>query len=176
MADEFDLLIKLLKMTTSSHDNEALSAMRKANAQLVKLGFEWEKLLRGKVTIVADPFASIPTPPTPQKPHEPNPTVQMTDVTWTASARPQPTPRPQPVPVPPRPRNYSSIPNSYDGHCYRCGTFVAAHAGAVFRRAQKWEAICTPCDDWCKRTDTIPSVRAKRKTASVDDIGKALGI
>jgi hypothetical protein len=39
------LLIKLLKMTTSSHDAEALLAIRKANEQLAKFGGDWERLL-----------------------------------------------------------------------------------------------------------------------------------
>ncbi len=57
-----DRLIKLLKMTTSSSDGEALVAMRKANEKLSELGGDWEKLLRGKVTVIADPFANVPVP------------------------------------------------------------------------------------------------------------------
>lgn len=55
-----DLLIKLLNMTRSTTpDGEALAAMRKANLQLEKLGptATWETLLRGKITILADPFS-----------------------------------------------------------------------------------------------------------------------
>jgi len=71
------LLIKLLKMTTSNTDAEALSAIRKANQQLQKFGGDWEALLRGKVTVIGDPFADMPAPPkreatppprTPQRP------------------------------------------------------------------------------------------------------------
>lgn len=77
------LLIKLLKMTTSSHEHEALVAMRKANAELVKFGGDWEALLKGKVTVIGDPFADLtkpdkgrtdppraaaPPPPQPQPP------------------------------------------------------------------------------------------------------------
>lgn len=57
-----DLLIKLLKMTTSSSDGEALVAMRKANEQVAKLKTDWDSLLRSKVTIIADPFANSPVP------------------------------------------------------------------------------------------------------------------
>ena len=67
------LLIKLLKMTTSSSDGEALVAARKANAELAKFGGDWETLLRGKVTVIGDPFVRKPDPdvtpsPTPQPP------------------------------------------------------------------------------------------------------------
>lgn len=57
---ELSILIKLLKMTTSTHDHEAISAMRLANAQLLKLNTDWDDLLNGKVTLVADPFTAIP--------------------------------------------------------------------------------------------------------------------
>lgn len=63
----FDILIKLLGMTGSSNDNEALVAMRKANAQLEKIPTTWEALLRGRVTIVQDPFASMAPPPSTAK-------------------------------------------------------------------------------------------------------------
>lgn len=56
------LLIKLLKLTTSSNDQEALMAVRKANEQLAKFGGDWEKLLRGKVTVISDPFVNVAPP------------------------------------------------------------------------------------------------------------------
>ena len=36
--------------------------MRKANALLQSAGWSWERLLNGKVTVIADPFQSIPEP------------------------------------------------------------------------------------------------------------------
>lgn len=59
------LLIKLMKLTTSTNDAEALAALRKANEQLAKFGGDWERTLRGKITVIGDPFegASAPTPP-----------------------------------------------------------------------------------------------------------------
>lgn len=51
------LLTKLLKMTTSTNDGEALTAMRAANRQVERLGTTWDDLMSGRVTIVADPFA-----------------------------------------------------------------------------------------------------------------------
>lgn len=59
-----ELLVKLLGMTTSSNDGEALVAMRKANALLASAGWDWAKLIAGKIRVVADPFATAATPPT----------------------------------------------------------------------------------------------------------------
>jgi len=55
-------IIKVLKMTTSSHDGEALSAIRMANDLLRRWGWEWEAIMNGKVKILPDPFANIPMP------------------------------------------------------------------------------------------------------------------
>lgn len=59
-----ELLIKLLSLTASDNDAEALVALRKATALLVASGWTWERLIHGKITVVADPFASLATPPT----------------------------------------------------------------------------------------------------------------
>jgi hypothetical protein len=83
-APSLTLLIKLLKMTTSSHEAEALVAVRKANAELTKFGGDWEALLRGKVTVIGDPFADL------QKP----------DRGRTSAPKPTPPPQPQPPPRP----------------------------------------------------------------------------
>jgi hypothetical protein len=56
----FERFIKLMMMTTSSHDNEALSALRMANAELASLNRNWEEILRGKVK-VETPSKSAPT-------------------------------------------------------------------------------------------------------------------
>jgi len=85
-APSLGLLIKLLKMTTSNRDGEALAFLRRANLEVEKFG-GWEKLLSGKVTVFADPFTNLPDvktnsarPPTPatagsysSKPHAPPP-------------------------------------------------------------------------------------------------------
>jgi hypothetical protein len=75
-----DTIIKILKMTTSDNDNITLMAIKKANAQLIAWGWDWEAILRGKVKVMPDPFANIPSvqtraagqrpgyaPPTPPK-------------------------------------------------------------------------------------------------------------
>lgn len=93
---ELTILIKLLKMTTSSHDHEALSAMRLANAQLLKLGTDWDDLISGRVTLVADPFTSVPD----LKPSETFTTV------YPSHSPSAPPPKGPPRPAPPRPPAY----------------------------------------------------------------------
>lgn len=89
-----ELLIKLMKLTTSNIDAEALLALRKANEQLSKLTTQgkpadWETLLRGKVTLIADPFAFLPP--------SPGPTINRPSPGFTPKAPPPP-PRPAPPP------------------------------------------------------------------------------
>jgi hypothetical protein len=82
------LLIKLMKLTASSNDSEALLAVRKANEQLVKFGGDWERLLKGKVTIIGDPFESVAAPtqrghtPPPSAPPRTPPPPQRPHTTW----------------------------------------------------------------------------------------------
>ena len=83
-----ELLIKLLKMTTSANDAEALSFMRKANEQLIRTGWDWEKLLHAKVTVMADPFENIPMPRTREPAY--NPPSQPTWQPPQQSYRPKP--------------------------------------------------------------------------------------
>lgn len=93
-----ELLIKLLKLTTSSNDSEALLSCRKANEQLAKFGGDWEALLRGKVTVIADPFTAAP----------PN-SDQIHRRTSTAPSAPPPPAPPRPAPTAP-PRTPSAPP------------------------------------------------------------------
>jgi hypothetical protein len=98
MAEELPnlaLLIKLMKLTASSNDSEALLAVRKANEQLIKFGGDWERLLLGKVTVIGDPFESVPAPKAS---------------TYTKTP-PSPPPRPQPQPRPAQ-QSYSYSPRS----------------------------------------------------------------
>ncbi|HEY0724706.1 MAG TPA: hypothetical protein VGD41_12090, partial [Pyrinomonadaceae bacterium] len=105
------LLIKLLKMTTSSNDGEALMAIRKANEQLKKFGGDWEALLRGKVTMITNPFAggginsapdlsqvrrSSGPPPHPGAPPKPQPAPQPQPQPFHGYRKPQPQPQPRP--------------------------------------------------------------------------------
>jgi len=61
-----ELLLKLLKMTGSDNDAEALVAIRKATALLSSAGWDWDKLLSGKITVVGDPFGNLQRPPPSQ--------------------------------------------------------------------------------------------------------------
>jgi len=61
-----DKIIKLMGMTGSSHDPEAISALRMATELMRKWGWTWEAVLRGKIKIMPDPFANIPRPMTGQ--------------------------------------------------------------------------------------------------------------
>src|SRR5258706_13648282 len=86
---QFSIFIKLLKMTTSPNDGEALNAIRMANQQLSKFGGDWEELLSGRVTIIADPFTSVP---------DLNPRAR--DAAPAPGTRPAPPPPPRPTPQP----------------------------------------------------------------------------
>lgn len=87
-----ELLIKIMRMT-EAEDNIALTAIRRANNQLKKMGTDWEAVLRGKVKIIADPFASINIPASVMNPNR--------NQDYTPAARPMPPRRPQPPPPPP---------------------------------------------------------------------------
>lgn len=52
-----ELLIKIMGMTTAENDNQALVALRKANALMREAGWDWERLLRNKIKVVENPFA-----------------------------------------------------------------------------------------------------------------------
>lgn len=66
-----ELLLKLLKMTASDNDGEALTAIRKATALLAFAGWDWDRLLAGKITIVGDPFGNLQRPAPQAAPYQP---------------------------------------------------------------------------------------------------------
>lgn len=117
---KLELFIKMMKMT-DAEETVALVALRKANAILRENGWDWERLLRGKVKIIANPFASggptIPPvetrkapPPRPQSPPPPPPAApQYAPNPWPSGRRPQPAPRPQ-APPPPQPQRPAVAP------------------------------------------------------------------
>ena len=151
-----ELLVKLLGMTASSNDGEALVAIRKANRLLAEAGWSWDQLIRGKITIVEDPFnrlddifsqpAVTATPPTTPR-------------------RPAAQPTPPPRPGPPRPPFVQDVPftasnrqrigiapNKFLARCYCCGVEVVTGAGFWFRpdglnpaAPNKIHVVCTPC-------------------------------
>ena len=62
------LLIKMMGMTDSDNDNQALVALRKANKVLKDSGWTWSDLLLSKVKIIGDPFAGLHKPKVDQPP------------------------------------------------------------------------------------------------------------
>lgn len=157
------LLIKLLKLTTSQSDAEALSAIRKANEQLSKFGGDWESLLRRHITIIgADPFASIPTPP--QATQQPAYTAPATHTV-------------APKPAPPR-QHQTQAPllraNTYAGYCHSCGVHVKEHAGFIKMPLllSRWLVFCNHCHTHNVSIQAKPA-RKRTSTApkpSLDDI------
>lgn len=59
-----DKIIKLMGMTGSAHDAEAISALRMASKLMRDWGWTWDSVLRGKIKIMPDPFANLPMPTT----------------------------------------------------------------------------------------------------------------
>ena len=169
---KLDLLIKLMGKTTSDNDSEALLFLRKANEQVRAAGWTWETLLRGKVTIIADPFRSTPLP------------ERATNNGWsTVPSRPAPPRRPAPPQNPldavfaaaagNAAQAYNSRPtsrtNQYSGNCWNCGKFVGANAGTIRRDTltkNKWEVFCPS-----HATTAIAPKRARRlQAASAADL------
>ena len=154
-----ELLIKLLRMTTSDNDGEALTALRKANALLRSAGWDWEKLINAKIRVVANPFSGGLREPPRSTPvngsGSPPPPPQ-----WTKSAPPPP---PPPPPVSKTTWPIGINPNRFPAPCYCCGIEVVANAGVIFRpnkyhsRAPSdWKVACTTCNT----TATISSYPA----------------
>lgn len=161
-----DLLAKLLKMTSSSNDGEALTAIRKANDLLRSVGWDWDKLLQGKIKVAADPFANLQQPYNPGH-NAPPPRAPTRQPDWAQpaapQARPAPPPRPKPAPPPPPPqaapfepyshRSTNGQTNAFPGNCYCCGYSVSARDGKLFvpsqfntRAPSSKKVICDKCD------------------------------
>jgi hypothetical protein len=166
-----ELLLKLLKMTTSSNDGEALIAIRKANELLLSASWDWDKLIAGKIKIIGDPFgpsANIPTPTNGSR----------------YAAAPAPPPRPAaprqpPPPPPPRaPKINSTASNRYAGWCYCCGAQVPQKAGWIFDPSKinyaaqsKSQIVCNHCNQSPYTTVTKSAVpRSKPTTPGLGDI------
>ena len=176
-----DILLKLLKMTTSSNDGEALTAIRKANAVLIAGGWDWDKLISRKIVIVEDPFSKVQAPPSfnndrhvsrPQPFHTPPP--QPPPMRPTAPPPPPPPP-PKPRPAPPPLGPYSNKANIYAGWCFCCGDTVPGQAGFMIKpfdhnpkAPDKWVPICTDCNK--KRASIMRSAAPRQKplTAAPD--------
>ena len=147
-----DLLLKILRMTTSDNDNVALNAVRRANEFLSKNGWDWDKLVNAKIRIAADPFSNLQTPQSYNGPrHQTAPTPPPPPPPQHRPAPPPKPPRPQAPPKPAAP--LSNRDNIYAGWCYCCGDPVASKAGWIFdpstkNRAanSKWQILCNTCN------------------------------
>jgi hypothetical protein len=124
----YQRLIKLLGMTTAANDGEALAAMRMANKELDRLGKNWAEFIMSKVTVVADPFNSVPAPPSAP----PTDYGRHWNRAATAPSRPQQPVRPQqtytPKPMRPRPTQAPQSPPDY--------SYMGASSGSPRPKAQ----------------------------------------
>lgn len=186
-SDDVTRLIKLMKMTTSSHDGEALVAMRKANDELRRLGWDWDTILTGKIKIVENPFVNMRRPPdsvmgtrngsVPQKPKQPAYDPFSFDNGNVRGATPPPQQPPQwrPLALPVN----SSHTTAYDGNCYCCGNWMLKGDGRLFNPSHWNQAaqnkrvpICSACNS--NPTLVVPPCSARRKspprTTSINDL------
>jgi hypothetical protein len=181
-----ELLIKLLKMTTSSNDGEAVIAVRKANDLLKSAGWDWEKLIHGKIKVIEDPFKSVDVPLNRQThrppPAPPRPAPKAPPFAYAQAPQPAQAP---PPPRPPRPPHQPTInsnrSNLYAGWCYCCGDAVLAKDGFIFdpsshntRAKSKWQIACKSCNS--NTYLMVPTTAAPRQrplgnaTPSLNDI------
>lgn len=181
-----ELLIKVMKMT-SAEDNIALVAIRKANAHLDKLGTDWESVLRSKVKIIADPFASmnIPTdamnnlnrnqdykPQAPAHPAPPPPPPKRQPYTPPPAYNPPPRgPAPAVKPKPGSPQFTGdvlekTIVNKFEGTCTKCKNRVNIGDGI----AKLWSRPSGINTYWTtEHSGTCPPTRKFRPVTTADD-------
>jgi hypothetical protein len=136
-----DKLVKLLRMTTSSQDGEALNAIRMANAMLKAAGLDWDRLVN-----------SAPASPASDS------------VPW-QTARPYrggfAPMKEAPVITP-----LGNAPNKFPGYCYCCGDHVVAGDGVIFKPIRycpiapsNWMIACDDCNMSVTRVQANPAPR-----------------
>lgn len=161
------MLIKLMGMTQSEQDGEALAFLRKANKIVKDAGWTWEKILLGKVKVIADPFTNIQAPP--PKPNSSRGTTPSQPSTPNRSGYGSTVP---PKPQAPRPKvPHSTFPNKYVGHCWQCGNFVDTGKGWLVRDPSGRNQFVVLCD-YDNRDSSIPlrPTRTKRQKPSTSSI------
>lgn len=168
-----ELLRKLLKMTTATNDGECLTAIRKANELLRSAGWDWDKLLDGKIKIIENPFSKVATvnatrrefAPPPPKPTTPPAEGMMWeynsfDKQWDQVRDPSFRKRRPPMPGSQTPnfggggKGHGFVrSNNYPNSCWCCGDDVAVKTGVIFnpqkdfgRGLDKWQTMCEPCN------------------------------
>lgn len=162
------LLLKLLKMTTSSNDAEALVAIRKVNELLTSSGWDWDKFVAGKIRIVENPFKNLGTPP-------------RREGVSGGFAPPPPPPPPRTAPL--QGRNVRSLGvNKFADHCYCCGIEVMALAGGFFKPVDynlnarpanprsQFAVVCASCDGLKTIWDQPAAPIRKRGKTSINDL------
>lgn len=191
-----ELLRKILNMTTAENDNQALIAIRKANAILKEGGWDWDKLLAGKIKIIGDPWKGMAPPP-------PRPTVAPANGSTPPPQRQAPRPAPKFFDIDGRahatladadyanvviqrrrqaqadaraaaaaraartPTIGSTKSNNFAGYCYCCGNHQLAGAAWLFKPGgPKFEVVCDSCN---KSTRPVPTRRATPNKTSVFD-------
>jgi hypothetical protein len=183
-----DLLLKMLRMTESDNDGQALVAIRKANKLLQDNGWSWEKLIHAKITVVEDPFGKQSHDPFANAYKAPMPNAPPPPRPQRTPPRPQPAPAaqpyrapPSPPPPPPKPSKIfpvvdSTRTNRYPNLCYCCGAQVDALAGFIFNPSthnssaiDKWEVICAPCNS--ATTLAVPNRKTKPKASQWSNVG-----
>lgn len=168
-----ELLGKLLRMTTSSNDGEALMAIRKANSLLNAAGWDWDKLLAGKIKIVENPFAGLGNPLAGKPTQAPAPNFRPA-VNPAPLGPPPFTPKPLPV--------RSTFPNKFPNHCWGCAKEVPANMGFIFKPREynplaipgsrsMWEVLCPSCNYTMTHvTAGRAFVTKKRGKAAIGDL------
>jgi len=173
-----DLLVKLLSLTTSNNDGEALSAMRMANRQLEKFKLTWPEFVKARITVAADPFAiPVPRPAQHEAPRTaaPPPVTPSMHRAYTSAPTPPPPPRPAaPPPAPPPPSEYTyaagTKPNKFATLCCSCSRKLAPGDGLLWRihnQKQRWDTRCGP-NFGCQATGRKPQRKIDAQT--IDDI------
>jgi hypothetical protein len=162
------LLLKLLKMTTSPNDGEALTAIRKVNTMLTDNGWDWDKFVAGKIKVVDNPFKNLGTP----------------ERKVGGYAQPPQPAAPSPPRVAPMQGRYVQGlgPNKFSDHCYCCGIEVIAHAGAFFNPQDynlnakpanprsRYAVVCASCENIKTIWDQPAAPIRRRGRASINDL------
>ena len=148
------MLIKLMKLTASSNDAEALLAVRKANEQLIKFGGDWEALLSGKVTVIGDPFVSIKEP----DPHD----IRRGSAASRAPTPPNAPPPPRPTPKP-RPQPATHL-------CVRCHSNTVNIPGSACASCLRRAARQSPKPQPKPQPTPTAAPTAKPKWSNVDRV------
>lgn len=167
---DLDMLIKLLGMTSVDNDNQSLLATRKAN-QLVREAFgDWESLLRGKITIIADPFTVPPPAKTPDRPKPPPP----------MAPRPAAAPiykSPPPPPPPPPPRNRFAGMTPIAGNTYPIKDALKAMGALYDGTSKQWFVPDNRLQDALDLLSKAPPLKAmrgrSRRTVSLEELDDA---